>query len=71
MASTLNKATYFDGLNPFSYVVRETDGCVYHVYLDQDTMFAGRWKSLLMLEGKYFDEDNQIFNHSLHVAIAK
>ena len=29
--STLNKATSFDGLNPFSYMVRKSDGYIYRV----------------------------------------
>ena len=69
MASTIDKTTSFDGFTPLSYVVRESDGHVNHVELDQDTTFADRWMAVAILEGKHFAKDNQIIYTSIPVYI--
>ena len=67
MASTLKKATSFNGFAPFSYAVMETKGYKDQVHLDQDTTFGDRCKAVEIIDGKYFNKDNQIFYTSLRV----
>ena len=67
MESTLDEATSFDGFNPFSDVVRETEDHKNHSYLSLGITFSGWCKAVARIYGKHFDEDIRRFSTSLRV----